>query len=369
VKVLAFSEGPNHVCYRYRIEAFAWALADRGWTLESLPLAPNTFERSPQLRSAQEADVVILQRKLLPLWQLRRLRRYARVLLYDFDDAQYCRDSYSRKSSTSWTRLANFWATIYAADGVIAGNSHLAEQAGAYVGSEKVHLVPTCVAPQTYQTAEHSRRGSGVRLVWIGQHSTLPGLYLANPLLEAAGARTPGLELRVVCNQFPRLHGIQVVPRQWSQAGEAGELADADIGVSFLPDDEWSRGKCGLKVLQYMAAGLPVVANPVGMNCEMVEHGVNGFLARTPEEWAEAIQHLAADPQLRQRMGTAGRKAVEARFSVGGWAPRFAELIERVYWSTVGTAPISHRRFDPPHARPVASVLHQEFVGFPESRR
>ncbi|MBN8628251.1 MAG: glycosyltransferase, partial [Planctomycetes bacterium] len=100
-----------------------------------------------------------------------------------------------------------------------------------------------------------------------------------------------------------------------------------------------------------------------------VEHGVNGFLARTPEEWAEAVQRLAGDPQLRQRMGTAGRKAVEARFSVDGWAPRLAELIERVYWSTVGMAPVAHRRFDPPHARPAASVLHQEFVGFPESRR
>lgn len=368
MKVLAFSEGPNHVCYRYRIEAFAWALADRGWTLESQPLAPNTFERSPQLRAAQEADVVILQRKLLPLWQLHRLRRYSRVLLYDFDDAQYCRDSYSRKASASWTRLANFWATIYAADGVIAGNRHLAEQAGAYVGGEKVHLVPTCVAPGTYRPARHARHGAETRLVWIGQHSTLPCLYLADPLLEAAAARTPGLELRVVCNQFPRLHGVRVVPRQWSQAGEVHELADADIGVSFLPDDEWSRGKCGLKVLQYMAAGLPVVANPVGMNREMVEQGVTGFLARTPEEWAEAIRVLADDPALRLRMGAAGRAAVERRFAVGHWAPRFAELIERVYAAAIGRPATARRRYDAAHAMATDAVPHAEFVGFPETR-
>jgi len=366
VKVLAFSEGPNHVCYRYRIEAFAWALADRGWTLESQPLAPNTFERNPQLRAALDADVVILQRKLLPLWQLHRLRRFSRVLLYDFDDAQFCRDSYSRKSSASWTRLANFWATIYAADGVVAGNGFLKEQAASYVGAEKVHLIPTCVDAESYPTAHHQRRVSGVRLVWIGQHSTLPGLYVADPLLEAATARTPGLELRVICNQFPRLHGIQVVPRQWSQAGEANELAEADIGISFLPDDEWSRGKCGLKVLQYMAAGLPVVANPVGMNREMVRHGVTGFLARTPEEWADAIETLSRNPELRSKMGAAGRQAVESRFGVARWAPRFADLIERVYRETIGQLPQRDRRLDGADLELTGRHIAHDFVGFPE---
>ena len=174
MKVLAFTESPNHVCYRYRIAAFAQALTDRGWTLESQPLAPNTFERSPQLREAQSADIVILQRKLLPFWQLRRLRRWSRVLIYDFDDALFCRDSYSSKGPASWTRLAHFWATIYAADGVLAGNTFLAEQAGEYVGAEKVHLLPTCVSPDLYTPARHEPRTRPLRLVWIGQHSTLP---------------------------------------------------------------------------------------------------------------------------------------------------------------------------------------------------
>ena len=346
MRVLAFSEGPNHVCYRYRLEAFAWALADLGWTLESLPLAPNTFERSPQLREASGADVVILQRKLLPLWQLHRLRRYARVLVYDFDDALFCRDSYNRKGPASWTRLAHFWATIFAADAVIAGNGFLREQAAAYVGPDKIHLIPTCVSPESYPTAKHERRGAQVRLVWIGQHSTLPCLYLADPLLEAASARTPGIELRVVCNKFPRLHGVRVAPRQWSQAGEAGEIAEADIGVSYLPDDEWSRGKCGLKVLQYMAAGLPVVANPVGMNREMVLHGETGFLAQTADEWADAVARLAESPRLRARMGAAGRKLVEQRYGIVRWAPEFARLIDRLGRGAAPTDGVVQQRFE-----------------------
>lgn len=328
MKVLALTEGPNHVCYRYRIEAFAPALAARGWTLESLPLDPNTFQRNAQLRAAAASDVVILQRKLLPLWQLRILRRAAKVLVYDFDDALYSRDSYSRKGSVSWARLAHFWATVYAADAVLAGNSFLREQAAAYVQPERVHLMPTCVNPELYTQAVHQRRGSDVKLVWIGQHSTLNCLYLAEPMLAAAAEQLPGLELRVICNRFPTLGGVVVVPRQWSQATETAEVADADIGLSWLPDDTWSLGKCGLKVLQYMAAGLPVVANPVGMNREMVLHGETGFLAATREEWITAITRLASDPDLRRRMGTAGRTFVERHYSVQRWAPRFAASIE-----------------------------------------
>jgi hypothetical protein len=332
MKVLALTEVANHVCYRYRIEAFAAALNARGWTLESLPLEPNTFQRSPQLRAAAGAEVVILQRKFLPLWQLRILRRAARVLVYDFDDALFCRDSYSRKGPLSWTRLAHFWATVYAADAVTAGNGYLQEQAAQYVAPERVHCVPTCVEPSLYPLAAHLRRDAGAKLVWIGQHSTLHCLDFAEPMLAAAAARLPGLELRVICNRFPQLAGIRVVPRQWSMASEAAEVADADIGISWLPDDPWSLGKCGLKVLQYMAAGLPVVANPVGMNREMVVPGETGYLASTPEDWADAIARLAADPDLRRRMGAAGRRMVETHYSVDRWAPEFAALVDRLPW-------------------------------------
>jgi glycosyltransferase involved in cell wall biosynthesis len=330
MKVLALTEAPNHVCYRYRIEAFALALAERGWTLESLPLEPNTFERSGQLRAAAAADVVVLQRKLLPLWQLRMLRKAAQVLVYDFDDALFYRDSYSRKGPMSWARLAHFWATIYAADAVTAGNPYLHEQAAAYIPPERVHLVPTCVNPQLYPLALHQRRGAAIKLVWIGQHSTLSCLSHAQPALAAAARQLPGLELRVICNQFPQLEGISVVPRQWSASTEAAEVADADIGISWLPDDPWSLGKCGLKVLQYMAAGLPVVANPIGMNREMVIHGETGLLATTPRQWAAAIERLAGDAALRARLGSAGREMVKRQFSVARWAPEFAALIDRL---------------------------------------
>ncbi len=352
MKVLSLIEGPNHVCYRYRIEAFAPALAERGWTVESLPLAPSTFQRCAQLRAAASADVVILQRKLLPLWQLRLLRRASKVLVYDFDDAIYSRDSYSRKRSGSLVRRIHFWATVYAADAVFAGNGFLRQQASACAQEGRVHLMPTCVDMNLYDTANHQRRGSDARLVWIGQHSTLNCLYLCESMLAAAAEQLPGLELRVVCNRFPTLRGVVVSPRQWSQATETAEIADADIGLSWLPDDTWSLGKCGLKVLQYMAAGLPVIANPVGMNREMVLHGETGFLAATRDEWVEAVTQLANDPELRRRMGAAGRAFVQEHYSVQSWAPRFAELIENI---SNRRSPTARKRKRGPTAAPVNS--------------
>ncbi len=360
MKVLALTEAPNHVCYRYRIEAFAAALNRRGWTLESLPLDPNTFQRSPQLRAAAGADVVILQRKLLPLWQLRILRRAAPLLVYDFDDALFCRDSYSRKGPLSWTRLAHFWATVYAADEVTAGNAYLREQAAQYIPPERVRCIPTCVDPALYPLAAHSRRHADAKLVWIGQHSTLNCLSFAEPMLAAAARRLPGLELRVICNRFPQLAGISVVPRQWSMASEAAEVADADIGISWLPDDPWSLGKCGLKVLQYMAAGLPVVANPVGMNREMVIDGETGLLVSTADEWTEAVSRLASDPALRRRMGAAGRRLVAEQYSVDRWAPEFAALIDRL--PRDGAAPVGQRVLPAADGATAASLPFSEGV-------
>jgi glycosyltransferase involved in cell wall biosynthesis len=327
MKVMALIQSPDHVCYRYRIEAFAWALAERGLQLESVPLRLGTWARIGQLRAAGRADVVILQRKLLPIWQLALLRRSSRRLVYDLDDALFQRDSYSPKRAQSRVRMARFWATVYAADAVTVGNHYLGRFASDFARPEQVHVIPTCVEPRRYHLAEHRRVRSSARLVWIGQQSTLVSLERAGKHLAAAAGLLPGLELRVICDRCVRLAGVNVVPRRWSSATEAAELADGDVGISWLPDDRWSRGKCGLKLLQYMAAGLPVVANPVGMNRRMVVHGQTGLLASTPREWAEAIARLAADPQLRRKMGAAGRRLVEQRYSVAGWGPSFAEVV------------------------------------------
>lgn len=327
MRLVTLIEALDHVCYRYRVEAFAWALAEHGLTLEPASLRGGTLGRVRQLWAARRADVVLLQRKLLPLWQLCILRRAAPCLIYDVDDAVFGRDSFHRKPHESWQRLARFWATVYAADAVLAGNDYLHDRAASYVEADRVHVIPTCVEPDRYPLAQHRRTGGAVRLVWIGQQSTLPSLSGVQASVAAAGAGLPGLELRVICDTAPRLPGVRVVTRPWSSATEGAELAACDVGICWLPDDDWSRGKCGLKVLQYMAAGLPVVANPVGVNRHLVVHGETGFLATGPAEWASAISRLACDPPLRRKLGEAGRRLVERQFNVARWGPRFAAVV------------------------------------------
>ncbi len=330
MKVLALIEAVGHACYRYRIAPFAQALAERGLELEPCPIRRWPVARCKQLWAAGRFDGVILQRKLLPYWQLMLLRRRARKLIFDFDDAIDGRDSYARKNPRSWRRLLRFWATLQAADAVVAGNPYLESRACSFVQRERVALIPTCIEPACYGPARHERRGGAVRLVWIGQRSTLPSLDRLRPHLAAAAQRLPGLELRVISDLAPELPGVKVVLRRWSSQTEAEELAQGDIGISFLPDDAWSQGKCGLRVLQFMAAGLPVVANPVGMNRRMVIPGGTGLLAETPAQWAAAIEQLAVDPQRRSRLGTAGRCQVEQGYSVRGWKDRFADLVANV---------------------------------------
>jgi len=110
-----------------------------------------------------------------------------------------------------------------------------------------------------------------------------------------------------------------------------------DIGIMPLPDEPWARGKCGYKLIQYMACGLPVVASPVGVNSEIVQHGVNGFLAQTEEEWAEAIQTLAESDKLRARMGEEGRRIAHTQYSLETWGPKLAKLIRSVSLEPSGT--------------------------------
>src|SRR5205823_14020483 len=169
---------------------------------------------------------------------------------------------------------------------------------------DRISLVPTCVDPWVYPMARHEPNGH-VRLVWIGSASTLRGLERIAPTLEAVGAAIPAMSLKLICDRSLKLVHLPVELCPWSELTEAVELAAADIGIAGMPEDDWSRGKCGLKVLQYMAAGLPVIANPVGVHRNMVRHGENGLLAATDEEWIAAVRTLAGDPTLRRRMGRA----------------------------------------------------------------
>jgi glycosyltransferase involved in cell wall biosynthesis len=330
MNLLALVESPSHVCCRYRIRAFETALHKAGWALTCVALKRGAIGRSLQLPQASQFDSVILQRKLLPGWQLRILRRSARHLVFDFDDAVGYRDSYDRRGPQCPKRQRRFEQTVRAADTIIAGNDFLADcalRAGAKV--ERVRVIPTCVEPANYPLAQHANSSGPLDLVWIGSSSTLRGLEESRVIWQRLAEAIPHLRLRVICDRFPGTFPLELEPVRWHAETEARELAAGQIGISWLPDDPWSRGKCGLKVLQYQAAGLPVVANPVGVHCEVVSTGQTGFLATTPDDWALAIGVLARDHALRQQMGRAGRQHVETDYSLSAWSETFVTSVTR----------------------------------------
>ncbi len=336
--LLGFVESTEHVCCRYRLAAFEPALVAAGHTL-TLADWPRHWWDWPRLhRQLSQVDGVIVQRRLLSAWQRFWLRRSARGVLFDFDDAVWLRDSYARRGPHSLRRLRRFRATLQACSGVIAGNAYLAAEAQRWVPGDQVAVIPTCVDPSGYPLSRHTGE-SPVRLVWIGSSSTLKGLERIRDLLERIGRNVSGLRLRLICDRFLDLADLPVEACPWEAAHEAQQLASADIGLAWLPDDDWSRGKCGLKVLQYMAAGLPVVANPVGVQRDLVVHGQTGFLAETPDEWIDAIRTLAADPELRKNMGKTGQKRVLQGYSVARGGQLWCDFLARwqpkpgLHWS------------------------------------
>jgi glycosyltransferase involved in cell wall biosynthesis len=325
VKLIGLVDSHDHVCCRYRLAAFRPALTAAGHSLDLVALPETTLARLRLFCTLAKYDAVVLQRRLMARVSVALLRRYAKRLIFDFDDAVWLRDSYHAKGPHSPKRLRRFAATCDAADLVVAGNDFLAEKAGAYAPG-RVVTIPTCVDQSKYRPAPHD--GDTVSLVWVGSASTLQSLAAIRDTLDAVGAAVPGVRLKLICDTPLTLGRLPVDFVPWDGATEAGHLADSAAGIATMPDDDWSRGKCGLKVLQYLAAGLPVVANRVGVHSKMLRNGENGFLADTADEWVSAVRRLAGDRELRKIMGTAGRGFEQFEYGVAEGGRRWLAALD-----------------------------------------
>ena len=314
-------EAPDHVSARYRLQAFIPALARAGCTLVLEPIPAACLNGYGSFHACVALMSSCCNVNLLPVLEYRFLRRMARRLIYDFDDAMLYRDSYHPRGHSSVQRARRFSAIVRSSDTVIAGNAFLKDcaiESGAR--RENVAVIPTCVEPEKYPPRSASSRAQGLEMVWIGSSSTLAGLERQRPLLQRLGREIPGLRLRLICDRFVNFDPLPVIQVVWAEATEAASIAQADFGISWMPDDAWSKGKCGLKVLQYGAARIPTIANPVGVHREIIADGVTGLLAATEDQWLEAVRTLARDPVVRAAMGTQARLVVEQSYSVAAHA-------------------------------------------------
>lgn len=194
--------------------------------------------------------------------------------------------------------------------------------------NDAVSVIPTCLDVEKYHVVA-DKPEDHIDLVWIGSKSTRKYLVDALPALELAAQRISNLRLKIIADFDLPQATIPTLVVPWNAATEASELASAHIGIAPMRDDDWSRGKCALKVLQYMAAGLPVVSSNVGVNAEAVMPGKTGYLASTVEEWSQAIQRLAKDKELQHTMGAAGQERVKQEYDLTVVFARIKATLDR----------------------------------------
>ena len=338
--ILFVARDPERPSFRYRIAPAIEVLRQRGMRCR-VELFPQTrygrrlWDLRASLREASAVVIVKIQVAPPEAWWLRRLAGH---LALDIDDAIYVRKPRGPLADPddSWWRRAKFRATCRSMDLIIAGNRHLAEAVKPY--GARVEIVPTPIDCERYQqSAPDPARPP--RMLWIGQPENLIYLEVLKPVIARLQACWPELKLRVVCSRFPDWDESMLERVTWSSESEVRALASADVGVMPLSDNEWTRGKCAFKLLQYMAAGLPCVAAPVGANREVVTHDYNGFLATTEADWYESLRRLFASPELRATFGMRGLARVRSDYNIPGAASRTAELIAGLASSGVVSLP------------------------------
>lgn len=308
--------------FRQRIAIYVDLLRNKGIDCQVARLPPNLLERRALFASARHFDGVLLHRKILNAWDAFWLRRYARAVIYDFDDAVMYNDR--KDGRICRIRSRRFRRAVALSRLVIAGNEYLTDHARRY--NAHVEILPTGLDVGPYRVKTPRENEGTIRLVWVGGGTVLKHLRGIVPALEELGKRFPQVSLRIISSEFLGLQTMRVEQRQWSRDTEVADLVTSDIGLAPLTDDPFTRGKCAFKILQYQAAGLPVVASPVGVNAQYVRDGVTGFLVRDLSQWVDRLSTLIENPELRTALGLAARHDVE-KFDVNVIGDRLATLI------------------------------------------
>ena len=327
MKFLFVAKSIEDPATRYRVAPIVRRLKNRGDAV-TLIYDPGIISQLRLIAVAKAHDLILVQRKLMNCVIVWLLARLAPHIVFDFDDAIFVKST----GKFSRTRSARFRAIVRSSKLVIAGNKYLCDEAAAQ-GVEAI-MIPTSVDLKRYVNVKKSDE---LILVWIGSNSTARYLRQQNDMLRRIAKIIPNIKLRVIGDFSFDVSGLDVECVSWSEETESMMLASAHIGVAPMSDDEWTRGKCALKIIQYMAAGLPVVASNVGANKEVVINGQTGFLVDTIEDWSVAIQKLSTSERLRLAMGSAGREIVAERYNQNRIAEKVVRLLDSVIAGKINT--------------------------------
>jgi glycosyltransferase involved in cell wall biosynthesis len=311
MRLLVLTNNPERASFRQRIQIYFDILHTGGIDCHIAKLPSGFLARQKLFKRAEEFDGVFLHKKGLNFRDAMWLRRSSKKVIYDFDDAiMYSPNNPGRHSPS---HLNGFRRSSKLAHLVIAGNSYLAQHAQKF--NTNVKILPTGLDTKLYRVEPKKKEDGRLRLVWIGSRSTLQYLAEIKPALERIGLRYDNVVLRIICDSFFNLKNMGVEKRRWSLEKQVEDLTTSHIGLAPLPDNRFTRGKCGFKILQYQAANLPVIASPVGVNSVYVDNGVTGFHASNIQEWVDRISELIENVELRKKMSDEGRAQTQ-RFDI-----------------------------------------------------
>lgn len=342
----------NGASSRYRTFQYLPYLEDAGFRCEIAPLFDQEYlefkyrtgraavsnlvralvRRLMTLITVRRYDLLVIEKELFPYcpaWIEVILDKIGCPYVVDYDDALFHQYDMHRKSAIRSLYGKKISSVMRHASTVIAGNQYLAEYAQK-ADAKKIEILPTVVDLRRYPSSVLPRSSGHIFTVgWIGSPSTSKYLAVIASALQEVCSGGAG-RLLLIGSGPVDLPGVDVECVPWSEASEVDLIRRCDVGVMPLLDSPWEKGKCGLKLIQYMACGLPVVASPVGVNRSIVDHGDNGFLASDTGEWEHALSSLRGDESLRSALGTAGRAKVERLYSLQVAAPVFVRLLAEV---------------------------------------
>jgi glycosyltransferase involved in cell wall biosynthesis len=285
--------------------------------------------RFKDLRRAKKFDIVFIQREALLLGSSYFEKQFYKrsKVVFDFDDSIWLLDTSPENKKFEFLKNPDKTKiNIQHAHRVIAGNSFLANYARQFNANTVV--IPTTIDTEFHKPMNSAQTTDKVVIGWSGSISTIKHFEMAVPVLKELEAKYPGkLEIHVIGQGNYSHAELTIVSKNWSSKTEVENLNQFDIGIMPLPNDEWVKGKCGLKGLSYMACGVATVMSNVGVNPEIIEQGSNGFLATSHEDWINYLSQLIESKELREQLGNAGRKTVVEKYSVAANKEPYLEVL------------------------------------------
>ncbi|OGP92895.1 MAG: hypothetical protein A2156_10065 [Deltaproteobacteria bacterium RBG_16_48_10] len=315
--------------HRFRVEQYFPMLEAHQIEPKWQPTSGTLKERLVLYRELPSYDVVCIQRRLFSPYEFYHIHQRSKKILFDLDDAIMYRSS-SSPMPYSFSRWFKFRGMVKGSDVITVGNQFLREQVLRVNRRKEVVLIPTSVDTSLYPKKKEISNAPEFILGWIGTKGNLKYLNKLEPVFKTIGQRFPQVRLKIVSNDFMDSSSLPLIKKPWRLEDENEDLISFDVGLMPLEDDLWSRGKCGLKIIQYLSVGVPGVCTPVGINRDIVRDGQNGFWATTPDEWINRLTQLIEDRDLRQRMGLQGIATVEKEYSLTVTSEKFLGVLKNL---------------------------------------